>query len=82
MALHLHDDGGKYDQHWLPFDGKIDWVHIHEKITETGYSGATAIEAMNWDYMDLSTKEFLQEAFERAKRLEQATLSGKFQSRR
>jgi L-ribulose-5-phosphate 3-epimerase len=53
-----------------------------KKITETGYSGATVIEAMNWDYMDLSTKEFLQEAFERAKRLEQATLSGKFQSRR
>ncbi|MHA6530124.1 sugar phosphate isomerase/epimerase family protein [Paenibacillus sp. BAC0078] len=34
------------------------------------YSGATAIEAMNWDYEDLSAKEFLHKAFERAKRLE------------
>lgn len=40
------------------------------KIAETDYSGATAIEAMNWDYKDLSAEEFLHEAFERAKRLE------------
>ncbi len=59
MALHLHDDGGKYDQHRLPFDGTIDWSTAMKKIAETGYSGATAIEAMNWDYTDLSAKEFL-----------------------
>jgi hypothetical protein len=39
-------------------------------ITATGYSGAIAIEAMNWDYKDISAEEFLKEAFERAKRLE------------
>lgn len=70
MALHLHDDGGKHDQHRLPFDGTIDWSTAMKKISETGYTGATAIEAMNWDYTDLSAEEFLQEAFERAKRLE------------
>ncbi|MCB2361137.1 hypothetical protein [Clostridium estertheticum] len=41
-----------------------------KKIAETGYSGATAIESMNWDYEDLSAKEFLHKAFERAKKLE------------
>lgn len=70
MALHLHDDGGIYNQHRLPFDGTIDWSITMKKIAATGYSGATAIEAMNWDYKDLSAKEFLKEAFERAKRLE------------
>ncbi len=40
------------------------------KIAETGYSGATAIEVMNWGYKDLSAEEFLHEAFERAKWLE------------
>jgi len=70
MALHLHDDGGKYNQHRLPFDGTIDWSTAMKKIAKTGYSGSTAIEAMNWDYMNLSVEEFLQEAFERAKRLE------------
>lgn len=71
MALHLHDDGGSYDQHRLPFDGTIDWSAAMKKIAVTGYSGATAIEAMNWDYKDLSAEEFLNEAFERAKRLEE-----------
>jgi sugar phosphate isomerase/epimerase len=70
MALHLHDDGGMYNQHRLPFDGTIDWSIAMKNIAATGYSGATAIEAMNWDYKDLSAKEFLKEAFERAKRLE------------
>lgn len=70
MALHLHDDGGKFNQHQLPFDGTIDWSTAMKKIAETGYSGATAIEAMNWDYEDLSAKEFLHKAFERVKRLE------------
>lgn len=70
MALHLHDDGGQYNQHRLPFDGTIDWTTAMQNIAKTGYAGATAIEAMNWDYKDLSAKDFLQRAFERAKRLE------------
>ncbi|WP_310603223.1 hypothetical protein [Anaerosporobacter sp.] len=33
-------------------------------------NGAIALEPMNWDYMNLSAEEFLQKAFEQAKRLE------------
>lgn len=70
MAVHLHDNNGSYAQHGLPFDGTLDWSTIMRKIAEANYSGPTAIEAMNWDYTSLSTKEFLDESFERAKRLE------------
>ena len=69
MALHLHDYNGN-PLHRLPFDGTIDWPAAMKKIAETGYSGATAIEAMNWSYNELSAEGFLYEAFERAKRLE------------
>ena len=69
MALHLHDNDGTRN-HRLPFDGTIDWSVAMKKIAETGYSGATAIEAMNWGYEDLSAEKFLQKAFERAKRLD------------
>lgn len=69
MALHLHDYNGN-SIHRLPFDGVIDWPEAMGMIAETGYSGATATEAMNWDYQDLSAEQFLQEAFGRAKRLE------------
>lgn len=70
IAVHLHDNNGSYAQHGLPFDGTIDWSTTMRKIVETGYSGATAIEAMNWDYEDLSVEKFLHKAFESAKRLE------------
>ena len=69
MALHLHDNYGKVT-HRLPFDGTIDWSTAMKKIAATSYSGATAIEAMNWDYQDISAEEFLKEAFQRAKKLE------------
>ncbi|TQI69094.1 sugar phosphate isomerase/epimerase family protein [Clostridium sp. KNHs216] len=74
MALHLHDNCGDAT-HRLPFDGTIDWSVAMKKITETGYSGPTAIEAMNWGYEDLSEDKFLFEAFERAKRLETLRLT-------
>lgn len=70
MALHLHDNGGSYSQHQLPFDGTIDWTITMKKIAETNYLGATALEPMNWDYKDLSAEEFLYKAYEKAKRLE------------
>lgn len=70
MALHLHDNGGSHSQHQLPFDGNIDWTVTMKKIAETNYLGATALEPMNWDYMDLSAEEFLYTAYEKAKRLE------------
>ena len=75
MALHLHDIGGSRAQHQLPFDGPIDWSTTMKNIAKTGYQGATALEPMNWDYEDLSVKEFLHKAFEKAKRLEALRLN-------
>lgn len=70
MALHLHDNGGNRGQHQLPFDGRIDWPAVMEKNAKTGYQGATALEPMNWDYLDMPVEEFLREAHRRAERLE------------
>jgi len=70
MALHLHDNNGSYAQHGLPFDGTIDWSTIMQKIANINYSGAIAIEAMNWDYKELTAIEFLHKASERARKLE------------
>ena len=69
LALHLHDYQGDAI-HRLPFDGIIDWPSAMKKIAATGYTGATAIEAMNWDYRDLPAKEFLYRASDKAKTLE------------
>ncbi|WP_244648334.1 sugar phosphate isomerase/epimerase family protein [Ruminiclostridium herbifermentans] len=57
VALHLHDYNGN-TLHQLPFDGTIDWPAAMKKLADTGYSGATAIEAMNWSYKELEDEEF------------------------
>ena len=69
MALHLQDNGGKYNQHQLPFDGNINWMSVMKKISLTGYQGATTLEPMNWDYENLSIQEFLDRAYQKAKQL-------------
>lgn len=74
MALHLHDYNGNAI-HRLPFDGTIDWSEAMKRIAETGYLGATAIEAMNWCYKHLSPEEFLCQAFKKGKRLEALRLN-------
>lgn len=70
MALHLQDNGGKKNQHQLPFDGSIDWNKVMKKISHTGYKGVTALEPMNWDYEDISIQEFLSHAYQKAKKLD------------
>lgn len=71
MALHLQDNGGKHNQHQLPFDGSIDWAQVMLKIAQTGYQGATTLEPMNWDYEHLSIREFLKLAYQKAKILDE-----------
>lgn len=69
MALHLQDNGGKHNQHQLPFDGNIDWVEVMNAISRTCYKGATSLEPMNWDYENLSIQQFLSLAYQKAKEL-------------
>lgn len=71
FAIHLQDNGGKNNQHQLPFDGNIDWEMIMEKITFAGYTGATTLEPMNWDYDNLSIRQFLDLAYQRAKKVDE-----------
>lgn len=70
MALHLHDNGGKYNQHQLPFDGYTNWDEIMQEIALTGYFGATSLEPMNWDYEHLSMQQFLDLAYQKAKMID------------
>jgi len=70
MALHLHDNDGRDDQHRLPFDGTIDWAVTMDKIAQTGFAGAVALEAGNMGYEGLPPEAFLRLAYQRAKRLE------------
>ena len=72
ISLHLHDNDGMQDQHMLPFEGNIKWETTMKKITSCGYIGATALEVTkNTSYESLTCQEFLNLAYERAKRLDE-----------
>ena len=71
MSLHLQDNVGKHNQHQLPFDGSIAWAQVMKKIAHSGYQGTTSLEPMNWDYEHLSIQQFLDLAYQRAKKLDE-----------
>lgn len=37
IALHLHDNDGVGDLHWLPFEGPTNWQRLAEIIVSSGY---------------------------------------------
>ncbi|MBO7741484.1 MAG: sugar phosphate isomerase/epimerase [Victivallales bacterium] len=43
-ALHVHDNDGDRDWHWIPFNGMIDWDAFAAALRETGYNGVLSME--------------------------------------
>ncbi len=43
-VLHVHDNNGKGDFHWLPYIGVIDWKDFCQALTEIGFDGVFSYE--------------------------------------
>lgn len=43
-CLHVHDNDGKNDLHWLPYRGVIDWADFTRALHEIGFSGTVSLE--------------------------------------
>lgn len=43
-ALHVHDNDGKGDKHFVPYTGVIDWKAFVEALREIGYDGVFSFE--------------------------------------
>jgi sugar phosphate isomerase/epimerase len=43
--VHAHDNGGRADDHLLPFDGTIDWPSAMTALQKVGYEGPIVLEA-------------------------------------
>lgn len=83
IAIHLHDNlmDWKYgldwtrDMHYLPFDGKIDFEKVCEKLAKTNYANVVMLEVHKRSaskpiiYKDKSVDEFLSEAYKRGLKL-------------
>lgn len=45
QALHIHDNNKLWDQHQIPFSGKIDYDAVVSALKEIGYQGYLTLEA-------------------------------------
>ena len=63
------------DMHYLPFDGKIDFEKVCEKLAKTNYANVVMLEVHKRSaskpiiYKDKSVDEFLSEAYKRGLKL-------------
>ena len=44
VTTHLHDNGGRRDDHLVPFDGVIDWAELAIGFQKVGYDGTLLFE--------------------------------------
>jgi len=66
LTTHVHDNGGKHDDHVVPFDGTIDWPAALTAIQKVGYDGTLLFELAAHG----SPKETLQKAQKARQRIE------------
>ena len=43
-TLHVHDNNGRDDNHWLPGQGVIDWSDFSKALGEIGFEGTVSLE--------------------------------------
>ena len=46
-SLHIHDNDGTFDQHLMPFCGKIEWEQLMKALAENNYLGDFTFEIHN-----------------------------------
>jgi sugar phosphate isomerase/epimerase len=44
VTTHVHDNGGRSDDHLVPFDGRIDWEAGMMALQKVGYEGVLMLE--------------------------------------
>lgn len=76
-CVHVADNLGSFDDHLLPFFGKIPWQDIFPILAEIGYEGACSLEAKK---MPASVSEELQKAHMRIANLSCRTLCGIYEN--
>lgn len=66
-AVHIHDNNGAMDSHWVPGDGSIEWEKVMDTIAKSAYQGALLLEL---SCGERDEEQFLRKAFEAGRRLD------------
>ncbi|MBQ8952488.1 MAG: sugar phosphate isomerase/epimerase [Clostridia bacterium] len=57
-ALHVHDNDGRRDLHWIPYQGVIDWAAFSQALHEIGFAGALSLETRVKPSMPRDIREY------------------------
>ena len=80
ICTHIHDNSCEFnaDDHWLPFDGGVDFDRVTRQIRESGYKGSLMLEVIGFRprYRDMNVDVYLERAAEAAKKLVAMTDGG------
>ena len=70
-ALHITDNDGAHDNHFIPFDGVVDYEKVAKEIADTGYDGTMMLELLyRGEYAEKMTyREFATKAKLAAERI-------------
>lgn len=64
-TIHLSDNDGIKDRHWIPKNGIIDWNKVIKALTNADYTGSLFLEVYpDGQDCDLTPQEFLEKVFE------------------
>jgi len=66
LAMDIHDNRGRADEHLVPFDGRVDWPAALTTMRKVGYDGALTFELATRG----STKDTLARARQARRRIE------------
>jgi len=77
IAIHLHDNNGRSDQHNLPFTGTVDWEKLAGIIAASSYSKCVNLESCMKESGIRDESEFLARAFESGLRISQMVETAK-----
>ncbi len=66
IATHVHDNGGRADDHLIPFEGVIDWAAALTAVQKVGYEGPLVLEIVAQG----STRDTLAKARKARERME------------
>lgn len=64
-AVHIHDNYGELDSHFLPYDGNVNYDDFIDKLHYVNYDSYLTLEVIYTDhYKDISIDEFYQRSYE------------------
>ena len=69
IALHLHDNEGTHDKHWVPFAGTVDFSRLCAIIAQSSYRGCISMESVAGNVAEEAKSTFLPDAFRAGVRL-------------